>query len=216
MNAPEVIRPRLRGASHQLAFLTCVALGPVLVISAPGAGARALAAIFAVAMAALFGVSASFHRGRWSAAARRRMNRLDRSMIFVATGATYTPVAAYALPTAWRASILGVIWGLSVVGIVITWTTRPVPRWLLALLYVGVAWSGVVCFPRLRDGLGSTGFALVLLGGVCYTLGAVVYALKRPDPWPRWFGFHEIFHVLVVAGAVQHYVVVAFYALPRA
>jgi hemolysin III len=199
-----------------VAFLTCLALAPVLVVTAPGAGARALAAIFAVAMTALFGVSASFHRGTWSAAARQRMNRLDHSMIFVATGATYTPVAAYALPTAWRASILGVIWGLALAGIVVTWSTRAVPRWLLAVLYLGVAWSGAVSFPRMRDGLGSGGFTLVLLGGLCYTLGAVVYALRRPDPWPRWFGFHEVFHVLVVAGAVQHYVVVAFYALPRA
>ena len=144
------------------------------------------------------------------------MRRLDHSMIFVAIAGTYTPVALFGLPgrAAWL--VLGVVWAGSAVGIAARLTWSDAPPLAVAVPYVIVGWACLPVVHVVWQALGVAGFALLVAGGLAYTVGALVYALRSPDPWPRTFGFHEVFHVLVVAGAALHYVAVAFVALPRA
>jgi hemolysin III len=193
-------------------------IAPILIASTPSAStpsAATAAAVFAVATIALFGVSASYHRFPWRGRWLTVVRRLDHSMIFVAIAATYTPMAM-ALPPAERRLILWVAWVGAVVGVVtqMAWPTAPRP--LMAGLYVVVGWAALLVVDDLWRALGVGGFVLLLVGGALHTMGAAVYAGKWPNPWPRWFGFHEIFHALVIAAVAIHYVVVAFFALPAA
>ena len=210
------LRPRLRGRSHQVAFVVAAALAPVMIALAPGIAARLVIAVYALAIAALFGVSAAYHRGDWSAAARARMRRLDHSMIFLAIAATYTPIAAFALSPSSARLVLPIVWAGAAVGIVVrnVWHDAPAP--VAAAPYLVVGWAAVVVMSDVWRSLGVAGFSLVALGGVLYTAGALIYAVRRPDPWPRTFGYHEVFHLLVIGGAALHYLGVAFVALPRA
>ena len=210
------LRPRLRGRSHQVAFVVALALVPVMIVIAPGVGARFVVAVYALAIAALFGVSAAYHRGDWSTVARARMRRLDHSMIFLAIAATYTPIAAFALSPTSSRLVLPVVWGGAAVGIVIrnVWHHAPAP--VATAPYVVVGWVAVLVMADVWRSLGVAGFTLIAAGGLLYTVGAVIYALHRPDPWPRTFGYHEVFHLLVIGGAALHYVGIAFVALPKA
>ena len=193
-----------------------LALVPVMIAIAPGVGARFVVAVYALAIAALFGVSAAYHRGDWSTVARARMRRLDHSMIFLAIAATYTPIAAFALSPTSARLVLPIVWGGAVVGIVIrnVWHDAPAP--VATAPYVVVGWVAVLVMADVWRSLGVAGFTLIAAGGLLYTVGAVIYALHRPDPWPRTFGYHEVFHLLVIGGAALHYVGVAFVALPQA
>lgn len=137
-------------------------------------------------------------------------------MIFVAIAGTYTPVAWFGLPTQTASIVLAVVWGGAIAGIAVRLLWQGAPAWATAGPYVVVGWVGVAVANDLRAGLGSTGFLLLVIGGVLFTIGAVIYATKRPDIWPNTFGFHEVFHVFVIAGVAVHYVTVAFFALPRA
>ncbi|MHB8671524.1 MAG: PAQR family membrane homeostasis protein TrhA [Acidimicrobiales bacterium] len=207
--------PRFRGVSHLLAFGVSVVAGVVLVVTAKPGAARATAAIYAPAIAGLFGFSALLHRGHWRPSVRRRLRRIDHSMIFVAIAGTYTPIAALTLPRATARIVLVVIWVGAVAGIVFRMAWLDAPRRLVALPYVLLGWVAIATAPGLWRGLGVVGFLLLMLGGLLYTLGALVYARRRPDPRPTVFGFHEVFHALVVAAAAIHYTVVAAFALPR-
>jgi hemolysin III len=208
-------RPRLRGVSHQWAFFFSLAAGFTMVIAAPEGEPTIAAAIYAVSVAALFGTSALYHRVTWPTPnARRWMRRLDHSMIFVLIAGTYTPFALLVLEGTLATVILVVVWAGAVGGIVLKLVWIDAPRALVAALYVILGWVAVAAFPELLDGLGVTSMALVAAGGVLYTVGAVVYALGRPDPVPAVFGYHEIFHVLVIAAAALQYAVVALYVIP--
>jgi hemolysin III len=208
------VKPRMRGVLHQWAFFVAIVAGAALVAAAPPGRATLATAIYALTVVGLFGVSALYHRVNWSsAAARRWMRRLDHSMIFLVIAGTYTPFALLALHGSLATAILIVVWAGAFGGIVLNLVWIDAPKWVTALVYVALGWVAVIAFPSLFDALGVTATALVAAGGVLYTLGALVYALRRPDPAPTVFGYHEIFHALVVAAAALQYAVVAFYVL---
>jgi hemolysin III len=208
-------RPLLRGWLHAGALVAWLIGGPFLIAAGPDAGAKAALSVYVVAMLIMFGTSAGFHRVRWSAPAWRRMRRADHSAIFVGIAGTSTAVAGLAL-TGWsQVVMLSLVWGGALVGIVLRQVWLDAPQWVVAVPYVAVGWCSLVVAPQLVRGLGAAGFFLMLGAGLAYTVGALVYAAKRPNPWPRVFGFHEIFHACTVIGAGLFAYVVAFIALPR-
>ena len=210
-------KPRLRGVSHQWAFFVAVAAGVVLVLAAPTAEARLAVAIYALSVCALFGASAVYHRVTWaSQAARRWARRVDHSMIFLLIAGTYTPFALLTLDGTIATVILVVVWVGALGGIVLNLLWIDAPKWLAALIYVLLGWVAVAAFPDLLEAMGVTAAAMLAAGGLLYSIGAVVYALKRPDPAPRVFGYHEVFHALVIAAAALQYAVVAFWVVPAA
>jgi hemolysin III len=217
MSDAALVKPRLRGVSHQWAFFVSVVLGAVLVLAAPAGQARLAAAIYAASVAGLFGASALYHRINWtSLSARRWMRRLDHSMIFVLIAGTYTPFALLVLHGTLATVILIVVWTGAATGIVLKLCWIDAPKWLIALTYVLLGWVAVAAFPDMLSRLGVTPTVMVAAGGVLYTLGALVYALQRPDPAPQVFGYHEVFHALVIAAAALQYAVIAFFVLPGA
>lgn len=209
------VKPRLRGVAHQYAFYVALALGVAVVITAPAGKATLAAAIYSVAVCGLFGVSALYHRINWTPPVRRWMRRLDHSMIFVFIAATYTPVALLALHGTLATVILAVVWGGALAGIVLNLLWVDAPKWLTALVYVALGWVAVATMPQLWTELGWGAVAALAAGGALYSAGAVIYARGRPDPVPTVFGYHEVFHVLVIAAAAAHYAVIAFAVLPR-
>ena len=211
------VKPRLRGVLHQWAFFVSLVGGVVLVLVAPPGRATLATAIYATSVAALFGVSALYHRITWvSVDARRWMRRLDHTMIFFLIAGTYTPFGLLVLDGTLAVAILCAVWGGALAGIVLNLVWIDSPKWVTAVVYVSVGWVAVIAFPDLISELGITAIALLAAGGVLYTLGAVVYARKKPDPSPAVFGYHEIFHALVIAAAALQYAVIAFYVLPDA
>jgi hemolysin III len=212
---PPRVKPRLRGVSHQWAFFVSLALGVALVLTAPSGRAMGAAAIYAVCVATLFGTSALYHRIDWrSTSARRWMRRLDHSAIFLLIAGSYTPFALLALDGTLADVILVVVWAGALGGIVLKVAWIDAPKWLVAVIYVALGWVAVAATPDLVDELGITAAAMVGLGGLLYTAGAVVYALRRPDPVPAVFGYHEVFHLLVIVAAGLQYAVIAFWVLP--
>jgi hemolysin III len=210
-------KPRLRGVSHEWAFFVSLPLGLWLVTSAPTERAALAVGIYALSVALLFGASALYHRITWaSAAARRWMRRVDHSMIFVLIAGTYTPFALLVLDGPLATAILIAVWAGAAGGIVMSLVWPEAPKWLLAVVYVALGWVAVAAFPAMLDKLGITAMLMVGVGGVLYTAGAVIYALRRPNPAPTVFGYHEIFHALVIAAAALQYAVVAFYVIPNA
>ena len=215
MTVEELLKPRMRGVLHFYAFLVAVGLGVVLVALAPGGSATAAAAVYATAVCGLFGVSALYHLRTWSEAGRRWMRRLDHSMIFVFIAASFTPVALLALEGTLATVILTVVWGGAAAGVILKLVWISAPKWLSAALYLALGWVAVVATPALWNQLGWLSVVAFAVGGVLYTAGAVIYACERPNPWPHTFGFHEIFHSLVIAAAATHYAVIAFAVLPQ-
>jgi hemolysin III len=209
------VKPRLRGVSHQYAFFVSLACGAALIAAASGGKARLVAAIYAAAVSALLGTSALYHRVTWRPEMRRWMRRLDHSMIFVLIAGTYTPVAVIALSGALAKDVLIAVWAGAGAGIVFKLVWIDAPKWLFAVVYVALGWVSVTVFGELPHAIGWLGVAGIAAGGLLYTVGAIVYASERPDPWPRVFGYHEIFHALVIAAASLHYAVIAFAVLPR-
>ena len=210
----ELPRPRFRGSSHKWAFFASLIAGAVLVILAPSDKATAAAVIYAVSVSGLFGASALYHTVTWRPTARRWMRRLDHSMIFVLIAGTYTPFALLLLHGTLANVVLAIVWGGALAGVVMKLAWVDAPKWLMAGVYVSLGWVGAATIPQLlsRGGVGVV--TLLAVGGALYTAGAVIYALRRPDPSPKVFGYHEIFHVLVIAAAAAHYAAVAGYALP--
>jgi hemolysin III len=209
------VKPRLRGVSHQYAFFVSVACGVGLILAASGERARAAATIYAVAVSALLGTSALYHRVTWRPSARRWMKRLDHSMIFVLIAGTYTPVALIALSGPLAHAVLIAVWVGAAAGVVFKLAWIDAPKWLFAVVYLALGWVSVAVFGELPAAIGWLGFAGLALGGLLYTAGAVIYATERPNPFPRVFGYHEIFHALVIVAAGLHYAVIAFAVLPR-
>jgi hemolysin III len=210
-------KPRLRGVSHQWAFFVSVALGAALVIVAPPGQPRLAAAIYALSVTALFGTSALYHRVTWaSLGARRWMRRLDHSMIFCLIAGTYTPFALLVLDGDLATVILIVVWAGALAGVLMKLVWIDAPKALVAVTYIMLGWVALAAFPDMIERLGVTASTLVAVGGLLYTLGALVYAFQRPNPAPSVFGYHEVFHALVILAAAIQYAVIAFYVIPGA
>jgi hemolysin III len=208
-------KPLLRGWSHAVAFIVVAVLGVVLLATADASASRRVwLAIYVAGTLTMFGVSALYHRGRWQPRARAAMRRLDHSAIFLAIAGAYTPIMAVTLDGWRKPVVLFTVWGGAIVGLVLEWLPMRVPRPVFTAIYVIVGWSAALAFGQLADRLGAGGFLLMLGGGLLYTIGAVIYAVKRPDRWPAVFGFHEVFHAFTVAGAGCHLAAIAFYVVP--
>jgi hemolysin III len=203
------MKPRLRGVSHQYAFFVAIAAGAALVALAQGLHARVAVAVYALSLSAMFGASALYHRTDWAPRTGAWLRRLDHAMIYVLVAGTYTPFALLVLAPALGWTILGVVWAGALAGIVVSLVWIDAPRWLSAALYVVLGWVSVVVVPQLWDRAGVMAVALLATGGVLYSIGAVVYARRRPDPAPRVFGYHEVFHVFVIVAATAHFAAVA-------
>lgn len=209
---PVAIRPLLKGWSHLLAAIAAIVLCPIMIALAPD-GTRAATAIFSACVIALFAISATYHVIDWKGSALAFMRRLDHSMIFVVIAATYTPIAAVALPQFEGRMLLGVVWTGAIGGAVLHLFWPDAPRKILVGLYLSVGWAALLVINDIWRELGAAGFVLLLAGGLLHSIGGAIYALKRPDPWPTVFGFHEVFHLFVIGGIACHYVVIAFFAL---
>jgi hemolysin III len=209
------VKPRWRGLSHLLAFGVSLLTGPLLVLAAPTLGARLVLGVYGLSLSALFGVSALYHRPTWSPRVRRWLRRLDHATIFFAIAGTYTAIAGLTLPGATAWVVLTVVWSGALIGAALQLCRGVAARWLSAGPYLALGWVAVAVMPQLAQTLGRGGLALLLGGALLYTLGAVVYARKRPDPRPLVFGYHEVFHLLVIAAAAAHYATVVGFVLPH-
>ncbi|HET8583156.1 MAG TPA: hemolysin III family protein [Jatrophihabitans sp.] len=216
LGAPAVLvdlKPRLRGWLHAYAAAISIATGAALIAVAAalrGDPAGATTGIYAAAVTLLFGTSALYHRLDWTPAARRLMKRLDHSMIFVFIAGTYTPIAALTLPRNAAVAVLIAVWTGALFGVALQTAWPSAPRWLSAPCYIALGWVAAFVMPDLLHHAGVAAFVLLITGGVVYTIGAVVYAIKRPDPWPGTFGFHEVFHLCTLVAATCHYVAIWF------
>lgn len=213
VHEPTLPKPRWRGRLHQIAFFASLPAGVALVAFASGVEARAAATVFAVSITGLYGTSALYHRGRWSPRGRRLMQRLDHSMIFVLIAGTYTPLTLLALRPAWGITLLSLAWTGAAVGITLKFLRLDRMRHLGDVMYIGLGWLIVVATPQLLRSLGVVQLALIATGGILYTVGSIVLASHRPDPDPRVFGYHEVWHAFVVAAGVCHYA--AIFAVVR-
>ncbi|WP_343061546.1 PAQR family membrane homeostasis protein TrhA [Nocardioides luti] len=216
------VKPRLRGWLHAGSVPLVVAAGIVLVTLSPTAGTKVGSAVFIATALLLFGVSATYHLGTWQPAVWALLRRLDHSNIFILIAGTYTAFAMLLLEGSARVWLLVGIWGGALLGVLfrVFWTGAP--RWLYTPIYIGLGWFAVFFIPDFVDGahrmstpLAIATLSLVVAGGVLYTLGGAVYGLKRPNPSPDWFGFHEVFHALTVLAFIAHYlgISLATYAL---
>lgn len=203
------VKPHLRGVLHEVAFAISLVTGTVIVCLSDSGRERIAATVYAVSVALLFGTSAAYHRGTWGPRAHRVMSRLDHSMIFVLIAGTYTPFALLLLSGWVRWAVLGIVWGGAVAGILLRNVFRQPPRWVFVVLYLALGWVALGIVPQILSAGGVAVFVLVVVGGLLYTVGAVVYARRKPDPSPRWFGFHEVFHALTLAAFATHYVAVS-------
>jgi hemolysin III len=198
---------------HQYAFFVSLAVGVLLVVAQEPLRRQFAAAIFASTTTAMFGTSALYNRVTWSARWRRRMRRVDHTTIFLLIAGSYTAVALVVLTGTWRVALLAIVWSGVLAAIAVSFVLPQAPKWIAATIGVGLGWVGVVAFPKLLDRIGAGGMTLALVAGVLYTAGAVVYARRRPDPFPAVFGYHELFHALVIAAVACQYVCVAFFML---
>ena len=210
-------KPRLRGVTHEWAFFVSLIAGAGLIAAAPSGHARLGVAIYAFSLSALLGTSALYHRVNWRRPEIRRwMRRLDHSMIFLLIAGTVTPFALLVMHGPLASALLIAVWAGAAAGIVVELIWVDAPKWATTIVYLAVGWIGALGFPAIVIEAGLGAGILIAVGGVLYTAGAVVYARQRPDPNPAVFGYHEIFHVLVIAAAAAHFAAVALFALPSA
>jgi hemolysin III len=171
------------------------------------------AAVFAASATVMLGVSALYHRVTWKPAARLWMRRADHAGIFLLIAGTYTPIGLIALHGAWRVTILAVVWGGAAFATLMKLCWVHAPKWVAALVGIALGWAGVAALPQLAAHAGIAAVVLLAAGGVAYSIGAAVYALRRPDPFPHVFGYHEVFHALTIVALACHYVAVAFFVV---
>jgi hemolysin III len=214
-DAVSEIKPRLRGWLHAatwpLAFFSFL----VLLVLSDSMLVRAGAAVFMFSALALFGVSAVYHTGRWSDRAKVIWKRADHATIFVLIAGSYTPFSLMLLSTEHAVILLSVVWGGALVGVLFRIFWLGAPRWMYVPLYLALGWAAVFYFPEFAREASTAVMVLLIVGGGLYTLGAFVYGFKKPDPWPTWFGFHEVFHSLTIAAFIVHYIGVSMLAYSR-
>ncbi len=205
---PDAPRPVWRGRLHAWAFAASIPAGVLLVLEADRVPARVAVAVYVASLALVFGTSAAYHRLARSPAARRRMRRLDHSMIYLLIAGTYTPVCLLALPPAWGIPLLAVVWTGAAAGITLKLCGLERFRVPANSLYVVMGWAAIVALPAIVTHVPVHGLVLMVLGGVAYTVGAIVFARRRPDPVPDVFGFHEVWHACTVVAGVSHFAMV--------
>jgi hemolysin III len=211
------VKPKLRGVSHEWAFFISLVFGAALIFFAKTPKATLAVAIYAVSLSALLGTSALYHRVNWTRPnVRQWMRRLDHSMIFFLIAGTYTPFALLVMHGALATAILIAVWVGAIAGAIVEMVWIGHPKWVSAITYLGIGWVAAIAFPQLWDSLGPTAALMLVGGGLLYTAGAVIYAIQRPNPVPAVFGYHEVFHAFVIAAALVHFSVIAFFALPHA
>jgi hemolysin III len=209
------VKPRLRGVSHEYAFFVSLFLGAGLIVLARGSEARLALAVYAVSLSALFGVSALYHRVDWQRpGVRRWMRRLDHTMIFFLIAGTVTPFALLVMDGPLATALLIAVWAGALAGTVVELIWIDAPKGVSAAVYIAVGMIGAIGFPAIVAEAGIVAGLLIAVGGGLYATGAIIYAVQRPDPSPAVFGYHEIFHVLVIAAAAAHFAAVALFALP--
>ncbi len=209
------VKPRLRGVSHEYAFFVSLVLGVGLILIAKGSEARIAVAIYAASLSALFGVSALYHRVDWKRPeSRKRMRRLDHTMIFFLIAGTITPFALLVMNGPLATALLIAVWAGALAGTAVELLWTDSPKWVSAAVYVAVGLIGAIGFPAIIAETGIGAGILIAAGGALYITGAVVYAVERPNPSPSVFGYHEIFHALVIAAAAAHFAAIALFALP--
>jgi hemolysin III len=206
-------QPRLRGVSHAYAAWVAASVAVALVLIAPGGTARAAAVVYGAGLCALFAGSAVYHRWRGSPRWRPLLRRIDHSTIFVFIAASYTPVALLVLHGATQVAVLAGVWAGALLGVALSVLWIDAPRWLSAATYLALGWVALLALPQLVTGLPLWPLLLLGAGGILYSVGAVVYATQRPDPWPRTFGYHEVFHACVIAAATAHVAAMAGWVL---
>lgn len=202
-------RPVWRGVLHSWAFVASIPAGVLLVVFAAGPAERTAASIYTATLLAVFGTSAAYHRLAQSYRARRIMQRLDHSMIYLLIAGTYVPICIVALPPSWGIPLLAAVGGLGVLGMIIKLVDLRRLHWLGYALYPLMGWAAIVATPALTTHLSTTQLALIVAGGIAYTVGFPVLLTRRPDPWPRTFGYHEVWHGFTVLAAVLHFGAVA-------
>jgi hemolysin III len=206
-------RPALRGVLHAIAFVLAIAGTVGLMLFADKPAGYVGGAVFGASLMLLYSTSASYHQARfWRPGWSRVFKRVDHSMIFVLIAGTYTPFCLD-VSLAWGIPLLAVVWTLAGLGAISKILWPDAPRWLGVSLYVGLGWIALVAAAEVLDHYLGSPLVLLMTGGVFYTIGGIVYALHKPDPWPRVFGYHEIFHAFVVAGSAVHYAVIALYVV---
>lgn len=214
INSAATVKPRLRGWIHEWAFFVSILAGAALIAIASSARAASAVGIFAVTGTAMLGVSALYHRCDWSDRARRGMRKLDHSMIFLLIAGSYTPFALLVLKGPLANFVLAAIWLGALSGCVMEVLRGEGSKWVMAIVCLLLGWTSVIAFPGIVGGIGWTGGAMLAVCGLAYTAGAFVYAAQKPNPVPTVFGYHEVFHTLVVVALALQYFVVAFYVLP--
>jgi hemolysin III len=207
-------KPALRGVSHLYACLVAAVLGTVTVVTAPSGTATVAAVVYALGLVSMFAASALYHRPAWGPARASRMLKLDHTTIFLMIAGTCTPIALLAIDGALGTVVLVLVWAIAAAGIVFEWLPIRAPHGSVTAVYLTLGWIGVLGLGGLWENTGAEGVVLVAGGGVLYTIGAVVHAARRPDPWPAVFGYHEIFHALVIAAALLHWCAIQFLVLP--
>jgi len=205
-DAVAAVKPKLRGWLHAGTFPLAVAAGIVLIAVAPTTAGRVSATVFTITAALLFGTSAVYHRGTWSPRVQRVLKRLDHSNIFLIIAGSYTPFAALLLDPGRARTLLLIVWLGALGGVLFRVFWVGAPRWLYTPVYIALGWVAVAYLPQFWTGGGAAIFVLVVVGGALYTIGAIVYGLRKPDPSPRWFGFHEVFHAFTVLAFISHYI----------
>jgi hemolysin III len=209
--ADPVGKPLLRGVLHQAAFFISLVVAPLLILGADEGRRRAAAAVFAGSVAACFGASALYHRVTWTPRMRLWMRRVDHAGVYLLIAGTYTPVALLALTGNWRVVMLTIVWVGAIAAIVLKFVWVAAPKWLAAGIGIALGWVAVVALPQLIAHLDPAAVILLVVGGLAYTAGAVVYARRRPDPLPSVFGYHELFHALTIVAVTCQYVAIAFF-----
>ena len=207
------VRPLLRGVIHQAAFSVSLVVGTLLIVGAEGARRHVAASVFAGSVTACFGASALYHRVTWTPRLRPWMRRIDHAGVYTLIAGTYTAVCLLALEGAWRWTVLAIVWAGAAAAIVLKFAWVDAPKWLAAAVGLALGLVGVIAFPQLAAHLDPAAVALLAVGGIVYSAGAVVYASRRPDPVPRVFGYHEVFHALTIVAVACQYVAIAFFVV---
>ena len=207
------VKPRLRGVLHEGAFFVAIIVAPLLLLSADGLRTRVAAGVFAFSVAACFGVSALYHRVTWTPSWRRLMRRADHAGVYLLIAGTYTPVTLLVLKGDWGSVILTIAWAGALIAILLKVIWVDAPKWVAAALGLALGWIAVVALPQLVERLQPTALTLLIAGGLLYSVGAIVYARRKPDPLPAVFGYHEVFHALTIAAAACQYVAIALFVV---